>query len=166
MHHRRPASELGRGGHLRLLNRPIRVGLWAELFARCLGAREDLATRSILWPMAGGMRTIATYGWVLVAFASSACDDPPCEQLKQHLEDCNLTAKVDFCDRDEDQCRADCFLPLSCQELLAPKTKARLCLLSCASKVECDKGETTIPNWWQCDGEFDCLDHSDESKCP
>ena len=69
-------------------------------------------------------------------------------------------------------CHANCFNAATCAELettfCSPNdvaTTLLTCLDNCNPQFTCANGETIDGNW-QCDGEADCSDGSDEAGCP
>lgn len=106
----------------------------------------------------------------LALFALSCDDQTPCDADVRALEDCNRHYEGDICQSASGRCTADCAARASCGELDA-WDEGRLpawlgqCLVRCSEQVSCDDGATRIERGWQCDGEQDCVDGSDEQSC-
>ena len=102
-----------------------------------------------------------------------------CAQALAKLESCGVTMEDTMeggCDptNDYDACAAACVVAAPCSELEALEAgnmtgapTLTLCMMSCMStgdQFTCDNGDT-IPADWECDGEEDCIDGSDEANC-
>jgi Low-density lipoprotein receptor domain class A len=118
-----------------------------------------------------GARPLALMVCLLGAACSDAPEGPPteesapeaCERLQRARVDCGLESAT--CASEAEQCVARCLVSSDCDTLkgLAVDFSTVLCTFACSS-FRCGSGDE-IPAGWQCDGEIDCQDASDEREC-
>lgn len=99
-----------------------------------------------------------------------------CSRASSKLRGCNLLGMGTWSECEEpvgagERCQANCLLNASCADLSAAlcddsfSASLEACVNACPDdEFTCDNGET-VPMSWQCDGENDCSDGSDEVGC-
>jgi hypothetical protein len=106
----------------------------------------------------------------LTVLASCAEDD--CVDRMIEVKDCGLEYRdPNICDTAAGACLVACHEHVGCAVIRSlldgaePPDSLTRCTAQCVEPFRCDDGATTIDARWQCDGEADCRDGSDEADC-
>ena len=114
----------------------------------------------------------------LLAALLSACggDDEPsdgeqaCKELRAKLAECGFTTQATCNEREP--CAVRCGVMAECSQLMAgtPSGSFASCIAVCSGAQPddfiCADGRAYLKKEGVCDGQFQCLDGSDEANCP
>lgn len=120
------------------------------------------------------MRGLARSALLLAALSLAGCSDSPrerCREREDRIGECGRVYRTDPCTTPADRCRIGCVSQLSCDQWDEFGHGASLpldvlaCLGPCSETFACEDASADIEARWVCDGEYDCVDRSDERDC-
>ena len=110
--------------------------------------------------------------WLCAAAACSPNARERCTGDVEVVEDCDWTLRDDVCEDERGRCAADCFARAGCSELAqyfegqgTTRGTLEICVAKCWPRFRCADDRHEIDADWQCDGDNDCVDGSDERGC-
>ena len=116
---------------------------------------------------------VATVAFVFLSAGCGSTDSGPtegekaCQELQTKLQQCGLTA---ICDTNE-PCSARCAIDADCNEIVQKPVDGPYmkCIAACSGAQPddfiCKDGKRAVRKEGVCDGQFQCLDGSDEANC-